>query len=362
MALTPEKIETYHPTHLAEIAEWIGQQYPRWDNHFIDQLNDLQGIGNVGVNAEQTLADAGKDVATSGTLTAAATAAQTAALDSVTSLMTMQGMAVSALEGARTTGFTVDEQFGVTDTLPADPETRKARQQLATEHANNIAHHVSNFQKAQQTVAQTLRTQGQTLQGHIQDMGSVQCFGPDENPYCVERKDDGSIFTFPGIYAQEGVWPDSAKMTPPSAHPSVSNSNGHVSMVDNKFKTGGGDPTEPPMPPVEAPGDGILIGTGGAASTQSGLGVEDTRLPAMPKQWPPAEPTPVISTPECGPAETARDTFDNVAATAAEATGALLFPLDGPATAMIPSVIALAKGAEVVATTSDTLIDCLERQ
>lgn len=172
MTLTPEKIESYDPTHLIDTAEWIGQQHPRWDSHFIYQLNDLQGMGNFSVNGEKTIADADSDVGVSQILTAEAVAAQATALDGVTSLMTMQGMAVTALEDARNTGYSVDSQFGVKDALPPNPATSQERQQLATWHANNIAQHVGNFQKTQQAVAEALRTHGQILQGHVQMVDS----------------------------------------------------------------------------------------------------------------------------------------------------------------------------------------------
>lgn len=149
----------------------------------------------------------------------------------------------------------------------------------------------------------------------------------------------------------------------PTGKPDAENTrNGHVSMMDNHFKTGGGDdPTEPPMPSVGGePNEDMLISTqSGAASTQSGLGEEDTRLPAMPKVWPPVEPVPPTPPAKCGPLEFAKDTFNVTAADAGTTAAGLLFPLEGPL--MIPSAIAIAKGLETVAETSGTEIDCIER-
>lgn len=185
MALTPEKVETHDPIHLVEMAQWIGRQHPRWDNHFINQQMDLTGMGWTGINGEKTLADATQDVADVAPLSAEAAAAQATAMAGYTSIMTMRGLAQTALEGARGTGYQVDSSFGVKDTLPPNPATAQARQAGAEAHAKNIAYHVSNFQAEQQAVAQALRTHGQVLKGHTSMVDFKTDKGPAPDPHLI---------------------------------------------------------------------------------------------------------------------------------------------------------------------------------
>jgi hypothetical protein len=264
MALTPDKIESYDPTHLIETAEWIGRQHPRWDNHFINQQMDLIGMGWTGVNGEKTLADATQDVADTIPLIAEAATAQATAMAGYTSLMAARGLAQTALEAAKGTGYQVDSSFGVKDTLPPTPVTQQARQVLAQEHASNIANTVGNFQAEQHAVAQALRTHGKTLQGHVSMVDN--------------HTDKGQP---PG---QQPVHPDPNQHQEPKKHGfgDVVDSFGKVaggtlSVLGGTALTVGAIPEEIGSgglltPAIIAQGaGGLTLITGGAASVEKGL-------------------------------------------------------------------------------------------
>jgi hypothetical protein len=127
---------------------------------------------------------------------------------------------------------------------------------------------------------------------------------------------------------------------------------GGTSMLDFKMGGGGGgdDPwNNPPMPPISGIGDPVDSAATTDLEQQAGNDV-GWELPTSP--GPP---------PKCGAAELARDTFDNVAAVATWTAVVATLPLDGWNPASISIYLGLFKLSELVGSTSNTELDCLQR-
>lgn len=319
---------------LSEIQQWKPDDMDELSRHF-NELADSRGntmdaIQRSADNLNWTGAgNDGKTLTIAGHAAVAATHAQilraTAGVAQAggQALYGQQQLLVTAVQDAEDAGFDVDDDFNVTD--PDDP--MGFRDGIAAAIEADLLTQAEAFDAQRMTTATEIGTSSAALAAPT---GKVQCFGPEDSDgavNCFEPDGKGGGTTFKGIWAQEGVWPDKAQIAPPSQG---------VQMMDHTFKTGGGD--EPPMPPVGGdPNEDMLISTqSGAASTQSGLGSEDTRLPAMPKEWPPAPPSP---SPTCTTDEFYKILTKATEHTAVEAGGVAILPETGPA--VIPGIVGL---------------------
>jgi hypothetical protein len=332
--IPPSVVKSYDVSHLHALAAHMTKSAA--------DREELMGSVN-GLTAGQMWVGAGREgqavplaehnvQATTTAAALAATAAEATA-GAETLYLQKQGL-VAGLQVGKTAGFEVDDEYNVTDPFEGTP-AGVIRAPLARTLQSQLQAGAQVFTQTEHATAQAIHTSMGTVGGGTaahggQPEGKVQCFGPDQSPYCVERHPDGSTTTIPpgqAVWGMQGVWPDAAK-----------NGEGKVSMFDSHFKTAPADPTEPPMPPVgsDKDEDMLISSTSGQASTQSGLGVEDTRLPAMPKEWPPAPsaPSPTCTTDEFGKILTKATEH-----TAIEAGGIAILPEEGPA--VIPGIVGL---------------------
>jgi hypothetical protein len=337
---TLSHLRGYSTDHLVEAAAHWNEAAGRWDNTYLTVAQEAQTLDWVGRNRDVSVERIHADHQTVRGNAAALTSAAGIAREAAGSLSAAARNVTHLADEAGENGYLVNDDYEVDFPPTRNVAEYKEKYVQAQQYSEDLRFRAAAFMEHEQQTADSL----------IQAVGDVQCWdnGSGRSMTCVEKLPDGSTVTLPGMPDLSGSWPDAAN----------TNNDGRISMVDNTFKTGGGD-DEPSMPVVDAPGDDVFIGTGGGASTQSGLGVEDTRLPSMPSQWPPLEAAPAAPSTPCGPGEFAKDTFKNVAAVAGTTAGALLLPLEGPA--MVPSFIGLASGTEAILETSDAEIKCIER-
>lgn len=309
MALTNQSIAAWNPNHLEQSAAWIDTQQQAWTEHFSHMLQQVEGLRDsgqwVGLGGNEAALIAFQDHVTALTLSTPAIEATATLSAAAGDLTAGQHTILDLIAVAQDTpppvgGFKVTVNDGVTVEDVAfknypDKTIQQARKAQAQAHAMDITSAITSWQTHKQAVAAALRTHAETLQ-----------------------------------------------------------STGGASMLDNHFKTGGGDDpfNDPPIPPI---GDQPIIGSAGTTplerDAERDLG---SKLPPMPE---PVSAPPAAA--KCSPKELAQDTLDNVFATAGETAGIALLPTEGPAA--VAGAIGLMAGAHAVEKTSETLIDCLER-
>lgn len=304
MAWNVATLTAWTPEHLETAAAFATEQVPLWLEHFETHLDQLAAMESWNGASKAAALEAAQHSAMTAIKASDPTISGAAQLTEIAGAATaMQEATLGQIGMASADGLVVSPDL---KKVTGPPGT----QELAEAHAGMIKHYLAQFQGALADGAQRIREQSQEL-------GTVG-------------------------FSDSGV-----KLTNGHSEP-------HVSMVDNKFKLGGGDPWDNPDVPIvgDDQGQDTLLGPGSGtgASTQSGLGSQDTRLPPMPSQWPPTESAP----PDC---MTPQQVKDKLAADAARA--AVLGAIPG---GVLGGPLGAASGAATAAITNDTgdLLDFLD--
>jgi hypothetical protein len=313
---TLSELRTFDGSDLANGAEWLDASADRLEETHAAVHDEARNLAWEGDTREATVARTGAALQAAQNHADKLRSAAQSAREEAGNLTSLSGNLVHAADKAGEDGYNVSDMYVVTDKQPpsTDPTVAAARQMVAGQHESAIMSALAKFVVHDTKVGTDLATRGAQLQ-------------PD-------------VVTTPGL------------------HPGGGNQ-----MVDNHFKTGGGDDpfNDPPMKPV---GDEpIMGGVGGSGSLEQQAERDmGPNLPAMPGDWP--KQTPVPSPPKppaCKPEEYARDVADNVAATAGTTVGLAMIPISVFDPLFLPWAIAESTGVEKVVDTSEAVIDCAER-
>jgi hypothetical protein len=178
---TKTMVLNYHPDHFSQAAAHFGATAGTWLDSSGLQLTEAVNLAWVG-----EAGDAYRMVSAADHLTIAAAAEQAQA---AAAQATADGAAVwaaltpaqYAIREAESLGFTVDENFGLTDTLSVPPQFRQERQDQADALAAQISTTVNNLIIADTRAAVAARTAADfspyrnSTNGHIEAMDSQQC-------------------------------------------------------------------------------------------------------------------------------------------------------------------------------------------
>jgi hypothetical protein len=253
--LSLSAIENWSPGYLGDMVDYGRHTGQMLDENYRVTRSEINNSGWTGLafQAAQGKAQLDYEVAQAGKSLIDEHGSEVSMLSAAMSRQKQTvGLAVDAAENAK---FQVSDDGGVSDpNPPKDPAARAARQAQALVHRNTIFDAAAEFHAQDAALAAAIaghtasleginfNVPNANLMGASQPEGQVQCFGPEQNTYCVEQHPDGSTTTFPGIPAMGGMggpaqqWPDASKV-----------GEGKVSMVDHAFKTA------PPVQPTPAP-------------------------------------------------------------------------------------------------------------
>ncbi len=328
MAWTRSKLENHNFDHLEAGGAYTATQGEKGDEHFTLQHSLMGQLEWKGIAGDAAWEHTGREQYTAYAVNDVLQAASKTSSMAAGDLMYMKGMVVNAILDAEANQFTVNDDLSIDDKmknlLPAVAQARQAQAQM---HSEMIQYYLENFQGHLQTVAGTLQAHHVALQG-ISYADGASAYGSNPTPHISTGSGPGGVPQF-----QLGGSPIGAS---PKA-----------TLLDDK--TGSDDNNDD---------NSWFLGPAGSLPSQVDKDLGGSSAPAaLPPDW--GKPAPPSPPPTCSTDEFFGDLKKATEHTAAEVGGLAILPAEGPL--LVPGVIGLGIGADLIADDVGKVADCFEK-